>query len=168
MIIVVHLYGFLIDLDSLRDVCDRDGIILIEDCAQAIGASRSSRFAGSWGDFSIFSFQSQKNISTLGEGGILSINPRQEALVKTVKLMRHNGHTPFENQTMYWKPAMVNIVAPSINEKHLVPQNYCLSEIQCLIGRLLIKRLPDLNKKRQETAKNLSKILAILLHKISL
>lgn len=66
------------------------GLILIEDAAQAIGSVVDGNKAGAFGDMAIFSFHSHKNLTTLGEGGMLYVrDPKLAALVPT---LRHNGH----------------------------------------------------------------------------
>lgn len=69
-IIVVHLAGNIADLDSLTAVAGKHGLALIEDAAQAVGASWRDRPVGAIGDLGSFSFQSSKNM-TAGEGGIV-------------------------------------------------------------------------------------------------
>ena len=171
VIVAVHLYGYVIDLTEVRRVCDERGILLVEDCAQAIGGKRFGKYAGTVGDFSIFSFQSQKNISTLGEGGMLSVDERQKDKFESLKLARHNGHVPFEEKEAYWLPAMVNLVAPEDGKRIIMPQNYCLTEIQCLVGLLTLERVDELSKLRREKAirviEDFSDPEAIRFHKVN-
>ncbi len=70
-IIAVHLAGWPCDLDALRALADEGGLWLIEDCAQAHGATWRGRLVGSVGDAAAFSFCTDKIISTGGEGGML-------------------------------------------------------------------------------------------------
>lgn len=72
-IVVVHFAGHPADLDRLTEICDRHGLIMIEDCAHAHGAEWHERRVGSFGSFGSFSFQASKNM-TAGEGGILVTN----------------------------------------------------------------------------------------------
>jgi perosamine synthetase len=72
-ILVTHYGGVMADMDELRSVSDRHGLALIEDCAHAIGATYQGRAAGVIGDFGCFSFQSLKHISTLGQGGLITV-----------------------------------------------------------------------------------------------
>lgn len=71
-IITVHYGGLCGDIAELRDLADQFGLWLIEDCAHALGASVDGRSAGTWGDIGCWSFHSLKNISTLGQGGMLT------------------------------------------------------------------------------------------------
>lgn len=68
-IIAVHLYGQCADMDPLRDIAERHGLRLIEDAAQAHGASYRGSPAGSLGDAAAFSFYPGKNLGALGDGG---------------------------------------------------------------------------------------------------
>ncbi|HZT70667.1 MAG TPA: DegT/DnrJ/EryC1/StrS family aminotransferase [Terriglobia bacterium] len=71
-IVVVHLYGQPCDMDSLVDLARTRGISIIEDCAHAPGAEYKGRKTGTLGDIGVFSFHQQKNMTTLGEGGMLT------------------------------------------------------------------------------------------------
>jgi perosamine synthetase len=71
-IAVVHLYGQPCDMDSLIDLAHPRGIRIIEDCAHAPGAEYKGRKTGTLGDIGVFSFHQQKNMTTLGEGGMVT------------------------------------------------------------------------------------------------
>ncbi len=71
-IIVVHLYGQPCDMDPIMKVARERGILVIEDCAHAAGAEYKGRRSGTLGDIGVFSFHQQKNMVTLGEGGIIT------------------------------------------------------------------------------------------------
>ena len=72
-VVAVHLACSMADLDRLRTICDRRGLLLIEDCAHAHGARWRDRPAGSIGDLGTFSMQSSK-LLTAGEGGAITTN----------------------------------------------------------------------------------------------
>ena len=89
-VVVVHLYGYVADMVGIAALCKERGLILIEDAAQSIGADINGIKSGAWGDMAIFSFHSHKNLTTLGEGGMLVVkDPKLAALVPA---LRHNGH----------------------------------------------------------------------------
>jgi perosamine synthetase len=69
-IIVVHLYGQPCDMDPIMELARERGIVVIEDCAHAPGAEYKGRRTGTLGDIGVFSFHQQKNMVTLGEGGM--------------------------------------------------------------------------------------------------
>ena len=113
-----------------------------------MGASVNKKKVGSFGDISIFSFHSNKIISTLGEGGMLVVNSKK--FNTNIQALRHNGINQFKNgHSYYWKPAMTNIVNV---RKGLWPFNFSIGEIQCLLGSMLIKRIDQLNKIRIQRA----------------
>ena len=78
-LVVVHFAGYLVDhMNEIRDLCIDNGVILIEDAAHApIASDKHGKKAGTFGEFSCFSFFSNKNIPA-GEGGILSFNEKYE------------------------------------------------------------------------------------------
>ena len=71
-VIVTHLYGLMADIAAISTITKEKKILLIEDCAQSIGASIDRREAGSWGDASTFSFYPTKNLGCLGDGGAVA------------------------------------------------------------------------------------------------
>ncbi len=73
-IIVVHLYGQPCDMGPIMKVARERGIPVIEDCAHAAGAEYKGRRTGTLGDIGVFSFHQQKNMVTLGEGGLITTN----------------------------------------------------------------------------------------------
>lgn len=73
-VIAVHLYGEACDLPAISALCDRHGVSLIEDCAQACGTTWAGRSVGSWGRFAAFSFYPTKNLAAFGDGGALVVN----------------------------------------------------------------------------------------------
>ena len=70
-IVVVHLYGLCVEMDEIMAIAKQRNIWVIEDCAQALGSSYKNKKCGTFGHLSIYSFHAQKNITTLGEGGML-------------------------------------------------------------------------------------------------
>lgn len=73
---IVHLYGMPADMDAIMAVAGKSEIPVVEDCAQATGARYKGKRVGSIGDLRCFSFRSQKNITILGEGGMLTLSIR--------------------------------------------------------------------------------------------
>lgn len=69
-VIATHLYGNPVDLKPMRRFCDEHGLLLIEDCAQGIGATSGRRPVGTWGDGAIFSLGGTKNLTLLGGGAV--------------------------------------------------------------------------------------------------
>lgn len=150
-IVVVHLYGFCAEMKSIVALAKKHNLILIEDAAQSIGTDMEGQKSGTFGDFAIFSFHSHKNITTLGEGGMLYV--KDDSLAKLVPMLRHNGHCPFDYERAdYWVPAMGNVDVPQLNGMPLMPNNYCLGEIECALGIQLLKRLDKINEEKRARA----------------
>jgi dTDP-4-amino-4,6-dideoxygalactose transaminase len=91
-IVPVHLYGLCADMDPIMDVARARGIPVIEDAAQAIGATYNGRQAGSIGTLGCFSFFPSKNLGAFGDGGLITTSDR--ALAKEVRLVRNHGAEP--------------------------------------------------------------------------
>jgi len=71
-VIAVHLFGQSAALDEISRICTERDLILVEDCAQALGADYKGRRAGSWGDFGCFSFYPTKNLAAVGDAGLVT------------------------------------------------------------------------------------------------
>ena len=134
-VVVVHLLGMPVDMERVLKIAEKYKIRVVEDCAQAIGARINGRHVGSFGDFGCFSFHGAKTMTTLGEGGILTVRSDEDAAY--VPGLRHNGVRDFEGQReRYWVPAMSNV---DIDFEGVWPHNYCLGEAQCAVGSELLK-----------------------------
>jgi dTDP-4-amino-4,6-dideoxygalactose transaminase len=88
-IIPVHLYGQAADLNALGTLARRHGVRLIEDCAQAHGASFAGRPVGSFGEIGCFSFYPTKNLGALGDGGALTTS--DDGLAAEIRAVREYG-----------------------------------------------------------------------------
>ena len=138
-------------MPAITALCKERGLILIEDAAQAIGAEVDGKKAGSFGDMAVFSFHSHKNLTTLGEGGMLYV--RDPALAAVVPALRHNGHCAYGfERPDYWKPAMGNVDVPMLDGDMLMPNNYCLGEVECALGAKLLDRIDAINDRKRERA----------------
>jgi dTDP-4-amino-4,6-dideoxygalactose transaminase len=148
-LVIVHLYGMSCNMDKIMDIVEKNNLVLIEDCAQSLGAEYKSKKTGTFGDFSIFSLHTQKNITTLGEGGLLIV--KDDNVAKHIPGLRHNGLRGFaEKREHYWKPAMANV---DLDVDNLLPHNFCITEVQCALGEMLFDRLDELNNKRIKRAR---------------
>jgi len=88
-IMAVHLYGQTCEMDALRHLADRHDLLVVEDAAQAHGATYRGRPAGSLGDVAGFSFYPSKNLGTLGDGGAICTDDSE--LAAKARLLRHLG-----------------------------------------------------------------------------
>ncbi len=85
----VHLYGLLSDMDKLKQLAGTNNWLMIEDAAQAHGAVFQNKKAGAWGHAAAFSFYPTKNLGALGDGGIITTSDK--ALAETVSVLRNYG-----------------------------------------------------------------------------
>ena len=154
VVFAVHLYGLPCDIDSIKKICKKKKIILIEDCAQSLGAKIKNKYTGTYGDMSVFSFHQQKNMTTLGEGGMLVVNNKK--FQKYIPGLRHNGHRAYPNKKKYWKPAMVDVYE---DLRGVAPFNFPMTEIQAYVGYHLLDRVKKLNNIRNIRAKKIIKSL---------
>jgi dTDP-4-amino-4,6-dideoxygalactose transaminase len=88
-VIATHLYGRLADIEAIAAICKPLGIPVIEDCAQAHGATRNGKAAGSFGDAGCFSFYPTKNLGALGDGG--AVTTGDAALAERLRELRQYG-----------------------------------------------------------------------------
>ena len=91
-ILPVHLFGLSADLDPIADLASRAGIPIVEDAAQAIGATYKSRRVGGIGAFGCFSFFPSKNLGAFGDAGLITTN--DDGLAKRARLLRTHGMEP--------------------------------------------------------------------------
>jgi len=90
-VIVTHLYGQMAEIEELLAIAGRKNIPVIEDCAQAQGAARAARKAGSWGAAGCFSFYPTKNLGGAGDGG--AVATADADLDARVRALRQYGWT---------------------------------------------------------------------------
>ena len=156
VIVVVHLYGLMADMDPIMDLARDNGLYVVEDAAQAIGASYHGRRAGSIGDLGCFSFHTHKNITTLGEGGMLTVN--RDEWAEVVPGFRHYGMRAFpESRERYWVPTMTNV---DFDWDGIWPYNFCLGEVQCALGARMLERVEQMNEDRRARATRVREALA--------
>jgi dTDP-4-amino-4,6-dideoxygalactose transaminase len=131
-IVPVHLYGHPADMPAVLDIARRYGLRVIEDCAQAHGAARQGRKAGSWGDMAAFSFYPTKNLGALGDGGAVVTNVPE--LAERTRLLREYG----------WRERYVSEI-PGMNSR--------LDEVQAAVLRVKLRYLEEENARRRELAR---------------
>jgi len=154
-IVPVHLYGLMAPMKMISEVARKNNIVVIEDVAQAPGALIDGKIAGSWGDFSCFSFHSQKNITALGEGGLIATN-NSDAHEKILGL-RKIGNRPYKNQDKYWIPAMSNVIEAVPGK---IPYNFALAEPNACAANCILSRINDINETRRNQANRIKKGLS--------
>lgn len=88
-IMPVHLYGKLCDMDEICHIARKHNLKIVEDAAQAHGATRNGKMAGYWGDASGFSFYPGKNLGAMGDAGAVTTN--QEKLAEEIRILSNYG-----------------------------------------------------------------------------
>ena len=130
-ILPVHLYGLISPMPELMAIAKEFNLLVLEDCAQAHGASIDGKKAGNWGDAAGFSFYPGKNLGALGDAGAVTTN--DDELAKTVRAIRNYGsHKKYEN------------LYAGINSR--------LDEIQAAMLRVKLGYLAQETERRQEIA----------------
>ncbi len=95
-ILPVHLYGYLADMPAINQIAQQNNLLVLEDAAQAHGASLNNRKAGNWGDAAGFSFYPGKNLGALGDAGAVTTNNFE--LVQIIQALRNYGsHQKYQN-----------------------------------------------------------------------
>jgi len=133
VIIATHIYNYPCRVDIIRRICDQKKILLIEDCAEAIGQKIYNRKCGSFGHISIFSFYANKQITT-GEGGMITTNSKQfEEKAKNLRNLSFGKTNRFNHTDVAW--------------------NYRLTNIQASLGLSQLQRIDSIVKKRHQVGK---------------
>jgi len=106
-IIATHLYGRLADVEAITAICKPLGIPVIEDCAQAHGAKRNGKVAGSFGDAGCFSFYPTKNLGALGNAGAVVTNDHELA-ERVIRLRSHGWQQQFRQELPFGRNARID------------------------------------------------------------
>jgi dTDP-4-amino-4,6-dideoxygalactose transaminase len=139
VIMPVHLFGQMADMDPIIAIAKKHGLKVIEDAAQSIGAEYKDRQAGSIGDFGCFSFFPSKNLGGGGDGGLMTSNTTE--LHELAKILREHGQKP-----QYYH--------------RIVGYNSRLDTIQAAILSVKLPYLREWSKKRIEHADRYDRELA--------
>jgi dTDP-4-amino-4,6-dideoxygalactose transaminase len=130
-IVPVHLYGQVCDMESVRSLADSHGLFVIEDAAQAHGATRGGSRAGSFGDAAAFSFYPSKNLGALGDGGAVCTDDDGISM-----RLRRLGNLGQDRKAEHLEAGS--------NER--------LDEIQAAVLSVELRRLDSCNARRRELA----------------
>lgn len=134
-ILVTHLYGMMTPMDKITEICKKHGLLLVEDCAQAHGASYKGKKAGSFGDVSCFSFYPTKNLGGFGDGGAIVTN--NALIADEARVLRNYG-----SEKKYF-----NKIAGA---------NSRLDELQAGLLNIRLKYLDEMNAERNLLAERYS------------
>jgi dTDP-4-amino-4,6-dideoxygalactose transaminase len=142
-IIAVHLAGHPCDMDPLLALASQRGVPVIEDCAQAHGATYKGHPVGSMGAVGAFSFCQDKIMSTCGEGGMITTN--NETLWHRAWSFKENGKN---HDAVYAEQH-----PPGFRWLHeSIGTNWRMTEMQAAIGRVLLRKIPERVKIRRRYA----------------
>jgi dTDP-4-amino-4,6-dideoxygalactose transaminase len=140
-IVAVHLYGQAVDLPAIQDLAARLGVWVLEDCAQAQGASWAGQRVGSFGRAAVYSFYPSKNLPVMGDGGCVLTSDDDVAL--RCRRLRDHGRLS--------------------KDRHAeVGFNLRFNEIQAAAARVLLRRLSAMNDHRRALAARYGAALADL------
>ena len=138
-VVVTHLYGNVAPIQEIKKMCDRYGIKVIEDCAQALGATQFGIRVGTIGHIGTFSFYPTKNLGAVGDGGALATNDPK--IAQRITQLRQYGWT-----------SKYKIDLPG-------GMNSRLDEIQSAVLRIGLPKLDSMNEKRKQIIEQYSKAL---------
>lgn len=145
-IIAVHLAGWPCEMDGIMALAEKHGLYVIEDCAQAHGALYRGRPVGSIGHVSAWSFCQDKIMTTGGEGGMVTTN--DEALWKKMWSYKDHGKS--------WDAVYNRQHPPGFRWLHeSFGTNWRMLEMQAVIGRIQLKRMPEWHQTRLAYAKRI-------------
>jgi dTDP-4-amino-4,6-dideoxygalactose transaminase len=99
-VVVTHLYGLMGNLRAIVEICRKEQILLVEDCAQSFGATYGGATAGSFGDAAAFSFYPTKNLAALGDGGMVAFKD-SEACARARKIAQYGWSSRYEVELPY-------------------------------------------------------------------
>ena len=146
-IIAVHLAGWPCDMDRILELAHERGLWVIEDCAQAHGATYKGRPVGSMGNVNAFSFCQDKIMTTGGEGGLLTTNDSGI----------WGRAWDFKDHVKSYDAVFNRTHPPGFRWLHeTFGTNWRLSEMQSALGRVLLRKLPQMVEKRRQLANILS------------
>jgi len=138
-VIVVHLFGQCAEMPPIVELCKRRGLVLVEDCAQAIGADWQGTQAGAWGDFGCFSLYPTKNLGAYGDAGL--VTTREAKHDAMLRMLRHHG-----SKVTY--------------SHEVIGLNSRLDEMQAAILRVKLKHLARFTAARRAHAARYRALLA--------
>lgn len=135
-VVAVHLFGLACEMNRLQKLADEYDFHIVEDAAQAHGATYDGSPVGSFGDAACFSFFATKNMTT-GEGGMITTS-RTNVAERARQFIEH-GRTDEGYDGL--------------------GHNFCMSDITAAIGRVQLQRLPYINTARRQNAEQLTNVL---------
>jgi dTDP-4-amino-4,6-dideoxygalactose transaminase len=130
-IVAVHLYGQPAAMDAIGDIARARGLSIVEDAAQAVGATYAGRPAGAWGDVACLSFYPTKNLGGCGDGGMVLTS--RDDIAQAIRRLRDHG-------------------SPRKYEHVELGYSSRLDELQAALLRVKLRHLPAWNERRRAIA----------------
>jgi len=143
-IIVVDIFGQPYDVERINSLAKQHNLLVVEDCAQAPGATYHGRYAGTLGDIGVYSLNYHKHIHC-GEGGVVVTD--NDELAEKVRLIRNHA------EAVVAKKGVTDLI-------NMLGFNYRLTEIEAALAREQLKKLPKIVEVRNRQAAYLNKKLA--------
>jgi len=131
VIMPVHLFGHMVEMDELMKIAKRNGVFVVEDACQAHGSLYNGKKAGAIGHLGCFSFYPTKNLGGYGDGGMITTDDQK--LADKLRLLRDYG-----------RDGLFTSAIPGVNSR--------LDEIQAAILRIKLRDLDEMNEKRVKLA----------------
>jgi dTDP-4-amino-4,6-dideoxygalactose transaminase len=130
-IVPVHIYGQPVDVPAIRGLASRHGLWMLEDCCQAHGAAWDGKKVGSFGRAAAFSFYPSKNLTVMGDGGALVTD--DDEIAGRTRRLRDHGRL---NKDVHSE----------------IGFNLRFNDLQAAVGRVLLRRLDEMNDRRRAIA----------------
>lgn len=152
-VVCVHLSGWPCDMDPIMELANKNGLYIIEDCAQAHGARYKGKPVGSIGHIGTWSFCQDKIITTGGEGGMLTTSSRD--WWRKAWAYKDHGKS--------WSAVYEREHSPGFRWLHeTFGTNWRMLEIQAAIGRIQLSRMEKWHELRKKNAMKLARVLSTL------
>lgn len=135
-ILVVHWAGRICDMEEISKIAKKYNLFIVEDACHAVLAKKKNTFAGNFGDIGCFSLHPLKNLNVWGDGGMMIV--KNKTIAQKLKLLRNHGLI-------------------SRNKIKIFGVNSRLDTIQAVVANHLLKKLPNITKKRRMNAFKLDK-----------
>jgi dTDP-4-amino-4,6-dideoxygalactose transaminase len=137
-ILPVHLYGRPAEMDEIKSIADRHGLLVIEDCAQSFGARYRGRQTGTIGQVGSFSFFPSKSLGAFGDGGLVATN--DDGTAELARMLRaHGGKRKYHNEILGY--------------------NSRLDAVQAAVLRVKLPNIDVWNDGRRQAAKRYDQLL---------
>lgn len=145
VIIATHLFGIPCDIEDITDIAAENNCVLIEDCAQCLGAEYKGTRIGTFGDMAVFSFNFEKHMST-GQGGMLTVN-NEDLIEEVQKLLETYKRVPIEEEKCYVYGLLIQHILQEKDMYHTsLPATF--GEEWCRKNSVLFNNIDEMIKKR--------------------